>query len=80
MSIDDQAQARFEFSDRSCIGEVELAVEVEGESEITSLVELILMASESSEDEGEVRDRVDAIFDGEWHSPENDHEYRIPSF
>ncbi|MCH7867787.1 MAG: hypothetical protein IH881_08805 [Myxococcales bacterium] len=36
-----------------------------GEFEPTSFVELILMASEFSEDEGEVRDLVDSLFHNE---------------
>ena len=46
-----------------------------GEAELTSLVECILIASECSEDEGEVRDLVDSFYYGEplvpWDSRED---------
>jgi hypothetical protein len=38
---------------------------INDESESTSFVELILMASECSEDESEVRDLVDSLFQSE---------------
>lgn len=48
-----------------------------GEAELTSLVELILIASECSEDEGEVRDLVDSFYYGESLVPWNSREDRI---
>lgn len=50
-----------------------------GETEPTSFIELILIASECSEDEGEVRDLVDVLFQSERLQLSDLREDRIPA-
>lgn len=56
-----------------------VALWIQDGNEPTSFIDLILMASESSEDEGEVRDLVDTLFQSERLQLRDLREEHIPS-